>query len=80
MATLVQAGNALYPPVKYAQEAGNMDMRAGSDRRKENPFGRNGPWLTTGKMGGLVITNRRKSAGRRTTDNQQGQVLSTSAG
>jgi hypothetical protein len=56
-----------------------MDLRTGSDRRKANPFGKNGPWLTTGKMGGLVITDRRKSTGRRTTDNQQGQVLSTSA-
>jgi hypothetical protein len=48
-----------------------MNMRTGSDRRKVNPFGKNGPWLTTGKMGGLVFTDRRKSTGRRTTDNQQ---------
>jgi hypothetical protein len=54
-----------------------MDMRTGSDRRKENPFGKNGPWLTTGKMGGLVITDRRKSTGRRMTDNQPGRVLAT---
>jgi len=57
---------------------GNMDMRTGTDRRKTNPFGKSGPWLTTGKMGGLVITDRRKSTGRRTTDSQQGAGLSTS--
>jgi hypothetical protein len=45
-----------------------MDMRSGYDRRKANPFGMNGPWLTTGKMGGLVLTERRKTIDRRATD------------
>lgn len=47
-----------------------MDLRTGSDRRKANPFGTKGPWLTTGKMGGLVITDRRKTTGRRIADRQ----------
>jgi len=50
----------------------NMDMRTGNDRRKANPFGTNGPWLTMGKMGGLVLTERRKTMDRRATDKQQG--------
>jgi len=49
----------------------NMDMRAGNDRRKANPFGTNGPWLTMGKMGGLVLTERRKTMDRR-ADKQKG--------
>jgi hypothetical protein len=49
-----------------------MDMRTGYDRRKANPFGASGPWLTMGKMGGLVLTERRKTAGRRALDKQQG--------
>jgi hypothetical protein len=59
---------------------GNMELRNGNDRRKANPFGTSGPWLTTGKMGGLVITDRRKSTGRRTTDRQQNQGFSASTG
>jgi len=47
---------------------GNMDIRSGNDRRKASPFGVQGPWLTTGKMGGLVFTDRRKIPDRRTVD------------
>jgi hypothetical protein len=47
-----------------------MDMRTGTDRRKTNPFGTDRPWLTTGKMGGLILTERRKTMGRRATDKQ----------
>jgi hypothetical protein len=50
----------------------NVDMRTGNDRRRANPFGTSGPWLTTGKMGGLVLTDRRKTIGRRATDTQHG--------
>ena len=49
-----------------------MDMRTGNDRRRANPFGTNGPWLTTGKMGGLVLTDRRETIDRRATDTQHG--------
>jgi hypothetical protein len=45
-----------------------MDMRSGNDRRKANPFGADGPWLATGKMGGLIVTERRKIADRRAAD------------
>jgi hypothetical protein len=55
---------------------GKMELRNGKDRRKTNPFGANGPWLTTGKMGGLVFTDRRKSTGRRLTDSQRNPALS----
>jgi hypothetical protein len=48
-----------------------MDMRTGNDRRKANPFGSNGPWLTTGKMGGLILTERRKNIDRRVAEKQQ---------
>jgi hypothetical protein len=54
---------------------GNMENRNGNDRRKANPFGANGPWLTTGKMGGLVFTDRRKSTGRRSADRQRNSIL-----
>ena len=47
-----------------------MDMRTGNDRRKANPFGAHGPWLATGKMGGLIVTERRKIADRRAADRQ----------
>jgi len=50
-----------------------MDLRSGNDRRKANPFGTKGPWLTVGKMGGLVFTERRKITDRRTA-NQQGDL------
>jgi hypothetical protein len=49
-----------------------VDMRTGNDRRRANPFGTSGPWLTTGKMGGLVFTDRRKTADRRVVDTQYG--------
>jgi hypothetical protein len=55
---------------------GKIELRNGNDRRKANPFGANGPWLTTGKMGGLVFTDRRKSAGRRSTDRQFSPAIS----
>jgi hypothetical protein len=55
-----------------------MNMRSGSDHRTVNPFGKNGLRLTAGKVGRLVITDRRKTTGRRMTDNQQGRELSTS--
>jgi hypothetical protein len=48
-----------------------MDMRTGNDRRKANPFGAHGPWLTKGKMGGLIVTERRKTADRRAAVRQQ---------
>jgi len=47
-----------------------MDMRTGNDRRKANPFGAHGPWLTMGKMGGLIVTERRKNADRRVAERQ----------
>jgi len=47
-----------------------MDLRTGNDRRKANPFGAHGPWLATGKMGGLIITERRMTLDRRTADRQ----------
>jgi len=47
-----------------------MDMRTGNDRRKANPFGAHKPWLATGKMGGLIVTERRKIADRRAADRQ----------
>lgn len=47
-----------------------IDLRVGGDRRQARPFGTNGPWLSQGKMGGLIITNRRKSV-RRATDKQE---------
>lgn len=49
---------------------GNMDNRTGNDRRKATPFGAHGPWLTTGKMGGLVFTDRRKATDRRVAHRQ----------
>ena len=49
-----------------------VDMRTGNDRRRANPFGTSGPWLTTGKMGGLVFTDRRKTMDRRVVDTQYG--------
>lgn len=42
-------------------------IRLGVDRRNARPFGEIGPWLSKGKMGGLVFTDRRK-AHRRSTD------------
>jgi len=42
-----------------------MDNRTGKDRRKASPFGVRGPWLTKGKMGGLVLTDRRTLTDRR---------------
>ena len=49
-----------------------MDNRTGNDRRKANPFGAHGPWLTTGKMGGLVFTDRRKTPDRRSSARPEG--------
>jgi len=43
----------------------NMDNRSGHDRRKARPFGERGPWLTKGKMGGLIFTERRTFTDRR---------------
>jgi hypothetical protein len=43
----------------------NMDNRTGNDRRKATPFGERGPWLTKGKMGGLIFTERRTLTDRR---------------
>lgn len=45
-----------------------MYIRLASNRRNARPFGTNMPWLTTGKMGGLIFTDRRKTD-RRSTDN-----------
>ena len=50
---------------------GNMDIRTAGERRNARPFGTSGPWLTTGKMGGLVFTERRKSD-RRSADKATG--------
>ncbi|HEY4696885.1 MAG TPA: hypothetical protein VIH29_02600 [Gallionella sp.] len=55
-------------PIFYAEGEWNMDIRIAGDRRNARPFGAIGPWLTTGKMGGLVFTERRR-ADRRSTDN-----------
>ena len=65
-ATLIQ-------PRPFIASQGNKDVRNGKDRRKTNPFGNIGPWLTTGKMGGLVFTDRRKMISRRAEDGQQDQ-------
>ncbi len=56
-----------------------MNLRNGTDRRKANPFGTKGPWLTIGKMGGLVLTERRKVL-RRMVDKPQEQALSEAMG
>jgi hypothetical protein len=40
-------------------------VRLNIDRRKPSPFGNEGPWLSFGKMGGLIITDRRIVADRR---------------
>ena len=37
-----------------------MNNRIVVDRRSAKPFGAKGPWLSQGKMGGLVYTERRK--------------------
>lgn len=50
---------------------GNMDIRTAGERRSAKPFGTSGPWLTTGKMGGLVFTERRK-IDRRSADKVTG--------
>ncbi len=50
-----------------------MDVRIAGDRRNAKPFGMNGPWLATGKMGGLVFTDRRK-AERRSANQVQASV------
>jgi hypothetical protein len=63
----------LIHPHPFIATQGNMDVRNGKDRRKTNPFGKIGPWLTTGKMGGLVFTDRRKTISRRAEDGQQDQ-------
>ena len=55
---------------ELVERQGIIEMRAGNDRRKANPFGVNGPWLTTGKMGGLILTERRK-IDRRAADKLQ---------
>ncbi len=47
----------------------DVNLRVRGDRRKSHPFGAHGPWLTTGKMGGLIVTDRRK-ADRRAADKQ----------
>jgi hypothetical protein len=46
---------------------GNMYIRSADDRRNAKPFGKKGPWLTRGKMGGLIFTDRRKGE-RRSSD------------
>jgi hypothetical protein len=38
----------------------NMIPRYIVDRRNSRLAGTPGPWFTTGKMGGLIITDRRK--------------------
>ena len=53
-----------------------MNLRTETDRRKASPFGTNGPWLTMGKMGGLVLTERRKTIRRRASDKQQERGVS----
>ena len=63
----------LIQPHLFIAPQGNKDIRNGKDRRKKNPFGKIGPWLTTGKMGGLVFTDRRKTLSRRAEDGQQDQ-------
>jgi len=63
----------LIQPHLFIAPQGNMDIRNGKDRRKTNPFGKIGPWLTTGKMGGLVLTDRRKTISRRAEDGRQDQ-------
>jgi len=50
---------------------GSIDLRVEGDRRKAGPFGIPGPWLTTGKMGGLIFTDRRKAL-RRAADRVTG--------
>ena len=35
-------------------------LRIKDRRQSVNPFGAQGPWLTVGKMGGLILTERRK--------------------
>jgi hypothetical protein len=42
-----------------------MNVRLKKDRRNSSPFGSEGPWLSFGKMGGLILTNRRTTADRR---------------
>lgn len=38
-----------------------VNLRDVGDRRSAKPFGTKGPWLTRGKLGGLVYTERRKA-------------------
>jgi hypothetical protein len=48
-----------------------MENRNGKDRRKAKPFGVLGPWLSTGKMGGLIFTERRTMTDRRIAARQR---------
>ncbi len=66
------SANLILPHLCIATQ-GKMDVRNGKDRRKAHPFGKIGPWLTTGKMGGLVFTDRRTTLSRRAEDGQQDQ-------
>ena len=61
------AGDA---PSQALTGTNTMNHRLGTDRRNTSPFGTQGPWLTTGKMGGMVFTDRRKAA-RRGADTQE---------
>jgi hypothetical protein len=66
--------NGKWKRIDFFALLGKMDNRTGTDRRKASPFGTHGPWLTTGKMGGLVFTDRRKARDRRIAHRQEESV------